>query len=330
MGNLSETQGRVWLSNGITTVRDPGSNPYIAKQRQESWDSGRSRGPRTHITGYLTDGNRVFYSMAEGIVSEPHLQMALARTAALQLDFIKTYVRLPDHWQKRVVDFAHGIGIPVSSHELYPAVAHGMDHVEHIGGTSRRGYRPKVSLLGHSYGDVVSLLSESGMGLTATAVLPGFAVIVADEPDWFDTPQFDHFYGQEARAGYQALMRRFGDGAAGIAEANGGLLKTLTDADALLVTGTDSPFVPYGSGLHAEFRLYARAGIAPADIIRQATIKSARAAGVERELGTLEAGKLADIIVVDGDPLADIGDLDNVRMTIKNGRRHTLQSLLAQ
>ena len=328
MGQVSETQGRIWLSYGVTTVRDPGSSPYVAKERQEAWDSGRRVGPRSHITGYLTDGNRVYYSMAEGIVSQAHLQMALARTEQLQLDFVKTYVRLPDHWQKTVVDFAHGIGIPVSSHELYPAVAHGMDHVEHIGGTSRRGYQPKVSRLGYAYDDVVQLLSASGMGMTATAVLPGFAVIVEQEPDWFETPQFDHFYGPRARAGYEMMLRRFGGGAAQIAAANGRLLKALTEADALLVTGTDSPFVPYGAGLHAEFRLYARAGIQPADIIRQATLKSAQAAGVAAELGTLAAGKLADMVVVDGDPLSRIGDLDNVVMTIKNGRRYPLASLL--
>lgn len=330
MGETSEVQGRVWLAYGITTVRDPGSNPYVAKERQEAWDSGRRLGPRTHITGFLTDGNRVFYSMAEGIVSQTHLQDALQRTADLELDFIKTYVRLPDHWQATVVDFAHNLGIPVSSHELYPAVAHGMDHVEHIGGTSRRGYQPKVSRLGYSYQDVIALLSESGMGLTATAVLPGFAVIVAEEADWFETPQFDHFYGPQVRRGYELMVPRFGAAAASTAQANGGLLSALTKSGALLVTGTDAPFVPYGAGLHAEFRLYSRAGVSNADILKQATIRSAIAAGVDAELGTIEPGKLADLVVVDGDPLNDIRELDRVTLTIKNGFRYTLADLMEQ
>ena len=328
MGETSEVQGRVWLSYGVTTVRDPGSNPYVAKERQEAWDSGRRIGPRTHVTGYLTDGNRVFYSIAEGIVSEQHLQESLQRTKDLELDFIKTYVRLPDHWQKKVVDFAHNLGIPVSSHELYPAVAHGMDHVEHIGGTSRRGYMPKVSRLGYSYQDVIDLVSKSGMGLTATAVLPGFADIVNEEPDWFETPQFETFYGAAAKQSYTLMAKSFGAAVGATAKANGRLLAALAANDALLVTGTDAPFVPYGAGLHAEFRLYARAGVSPLDILRQATIKSAQAAGVDAELGTLEAGKLADFVVVDGDPLRDIRDLDRVVMTVKNGQAHTLDDLL--
>ena len=61
MGLPSATQGRTWLAWGITSVRDPGSNPYLAKERQETWDSGRRPGPRTHVTGYLADGTRVFY-----------------------------------------------------------------------------------------------------------------------------------------------------------------------------------------------------------------------------------------------------------------------------
>ena len=233
-------------------------------------------------------------------------------------------------FRRRVLEFAHGIGIPVSSHELYHAVAHGMDHVEHIGGTSRRGYQPKVSRMGYSYQDVIELLSAGGMGMTATAVLPGFAVIVKEEPDWFETPQFQRFYGQRARAAYEALMVRFGGGAAqGIAQANGKLLRALSERDALLVTGTDAPFVPYGAGLHAEFRLYARAGVSAATILHQATMKSAEAAGVLQDLGSVEAGKLADLVIVDGDPLADIRDLDKVVMTIKHGYRYPLDTLLA-
>ncbi len=328
MGEVSEVQGRVWLSYGVTTVRDPGANPYVAKARQETWDSAGSVGPRTHITGYLADGNRVYYSIAEGIVSETHLMEALARTAGLRLDFIKTYVRLPDHWQRQVVDFAHGRGMPVTSHELYPAVAHGVDHVEHIGGTSRRGYQPKVSRLGYAYQDVVELLTASGMGMTATAVLPGFAVVVGEQPDWFDTPQFAHFYGPPVRRLYDMMLPRMRMSAGGFTRANARLLKTLTQDGALLVTGTDAPFVPYGAGLHAELRLFARAGISPADVLRQATVDSARAAGVSRELGTLEPGKLADFVILDGDPLADIADLDNVVATVKNGRYYSLAELL--
>jgi len=329
MGEISESQGRAWLAWGVTTVRDPGSDPYVAKERQEIWDSGTFPGPRTHVTGYLADGNRVYYSVAEGIGSDVHLDRALDRARRLELDFLKTYVRLPDHRQERVVEFAHDIGIPVSSHELFPAVAYGMDHVEHIGGTSRRGYMPKVSSLGRSYDDVIGLLSVSGMGITPTAVLPGYSVIASEETDLFATPQFDHFYGASGRQAASMMTRLFGSAAGSTAENNGRLVKTLVDAGALVVSGTDAPFVPYGAGLHAELRLYARAGLTPAQILRTATVNAAKAAGVDHDIGTLTAGMIADLVVVDGDPLADIADADNVVMTIKNGRAYHLDQLLS-
>ncbi len=327
MGNTSGRQGRVWLAYGITSVRDPGAHPYVARERKESWDSGQRPGPRTYTTGYLTDGNRVFYAMAEGITGVEHLERSLSRAKALEYDFIKTYVRLPDALQARVIDFAHGEGIPVSSHELYPATAIGMDHVEHFGGTSRRGYQPKVSALGHSYADVEELLVKSGMGVTPTLVLPGFAVIAATEPDLFTTSQFKAFYGESMATAARSAMPASAGGAEAVAAANGDLLRRLVQRDALVVTGTDSPFVPYAAGLHAELRLYARAGLRPAQILHAATWKSAIAARVEHDLGSIEVGKLADLVVIDGDPLTRIADADNVVMTVKGGRIYSLEDL---
>ena len=328
MGTTSATQGKAWLSFGVTTVRDPGAHPYIAKERQEIWDSGAHIGPRTHTAGFLTDGNRVYYTVAEGVTSDAHLERVLDRAERLKLDLIKTYVRLPDRWQKRVVEFAHGIGIPTSSHELFPAAAHGMDHVEHIGGTSRRGFAPKVSGMGRSYNDVTRLISESGMGITPTAVLPGYTTVVDLQPDLLQTDQFNKFYGESGRLAAANLTRMFGAAAKGIAEANGQLLRDLAESDALMVTGTDSPFVPYGAGLHAELRLYELAGLSPEQILHAATAKSAIAAGVSDDLGTISAGKIADIVVVSGDPLAKIADADNVTMTVKNGYRYSIEALL--
>ena len=327
MGNPREPQGRTWLAYGITSVRDPGSNPYLAKERQEVWDSGRRPGPRTHVTGYLTDGSRVFYPIAESL-DDDSVGRALARTKALQLDFIKTYVRLPDDQQRRIVEFAHDLGIPTSSHELFPAAANGMDHVEHIGGTSRRGYQPKVTSLGYSYADVLELLVQSNMGITATVVLPAWAVIFTEDKDLFETPAFLNFYGDQSVTAYADFARRFGNGAKTYHKANSELLRQLVERDALLVTGTDSPFVPYGTGLHAELRLFERAGIQPWQVLRAATAKAAQAAGVADELGTLMPGKIADLVVIDGDPLQTIKDADNVVLTVKGGRRFSLEDLL--
>ena len=326
--SLSEVQGRVWLAYGVTSVRDPGSNPYLAKERQEAWDSGRRIGPRTYLTAHNIDGRRVYYAVVEGIVSDEHLELSLERARRMDMDFLKTYVRLPDHQQKRVVEFGHGIGIPVTSHELLPAAAYGVDHIEHIGGTSRRGYATKTSLLGRSYQDVVEVLTASGMGMVPTAVVPGVVLTFDEQPDIYTTPQFQAFYGEAARRTYIDFMQFFGRGVEAVVTANGELLRGLVRRGALVGTGTDSPFTPFGAGLHAELRLYQRAGLAPHEILHAATYQSAVIAGVEHDLGTLEPGKLADLVVVDGDPLADVADADNVVLTVKDGRAYTLQALM--
>lgn len=327
--NHSEPQGRAWLAYGITSVRDPGSNPYLANERKEAWESARRIGPRTFITGHNMDGNRVFYAVVEGISSDEHLERALLRTKELNLDFIKTYVRMSDTHQRRVVEFAHQIGIPVTSHELLPAAAYGVDHIEHFTGTSRRGYATKISELGRSYQDVHEVLSKSGMGIVPTMVVPGVVLTFSEQDDLYDTRQFNAFYGAEAKQNYQDFMGFFGPGSEGYVDAYGELLSNLIESGALVGTGTDSPFTPFAAGLHAELRLYQREGLAPYQILRAATIDSARIAGVDQHLGSIEAGKLADMVVIDGDPLSQISDLSEISYTIKNGRAYSLDELLS-
>jgi len=79
----------------------------------------------------------------------------------------------------------------------------------------------------------------------------------------------------------------------------------------------------------AELRLYERAGLQPWQVLRAATAKAAEAAGVGKELGRIAPGMLADLVVIDGDPLATIKDADNVVLTIKGGRQFPLDTLLA-
>jgi Tol biopolymer transport system component/imidazolonepropionase-like amidohydrolase len=326
--NHSEVQGRTWLAYGITSVRDPGSNPYLANERREAWGSGRRIGPRTFITGHNMDGNRVYYAVAEGIASDDHLERALQRSRELDVDFIKTYVRMPDRQQRRVVEFAHAMGIPVTSHELLPAAAYGVDYVEHFTGTSRRGYATKISELGRSYEDVVEVLSRTGMGIVPTMVVPGVVLTFREQDDLYSTPQFNAFYGPPAKKNYQDFMGFFGPGSEAYVDAYGELLSRLIERGALVGVGTDSPYTPFGTGLHAELRLYQREGLAPYQILQAATLQSARIAGVDKDLGSIEVGKLADMVIIDGDPLADIGNVTRVAGTVKNGRYYPIDALL--
>jgi imidazolonepropionase-like amidohydrolase len=84
-----------------------------------------------------------------------------------------------------------------------------------------------------------------------------------------------------------------------------------------IVPGSDTGLVGYG--LHREIELYVQAGMTPMEAIQSATIVSARAMKLDGDSGTIEVGKRADLILVDGDPLANIADLRKVTRVISNG-----------
>jgi hypothetical protein len=165
--------GRVWLAYGITSLRIPSINPYTGLEQREAFDAGRRPGPRVFLAGDPFDGARVYYPGGVSVTSDEQLDRELDRASALGVDFFKTYVRLPDRFQKRIVEFAHAQNRPVTSHELYPAIAYGIDGVEHLSGTSRRGYSAKLSPSGRAYQDVVDLIAKSGVTLTPTIGIMG-------------------------------------------------------------------------------------------------------------------------------------------------------------
>jgi imidazolonepropionase-like amidohydrolase len=96
-----------------------------------------------------------------------------------------------------------------------------------------------------------------------------------------------------------------------------------------VIAGTDSPINPYGVALLSELEHYVRGGLTPAEAIRTATAVPAEAMGLGADLGTVEAGKLADLVVVDGNPLTAITDLRRTRVVVVGGVAHTVDALLA-
>src|SRR5207248_2242103 len=117
------------------------------------------------------------------------LEMELNRARILGFDMLKSYVRMPDLEQRHIVDFAHAIGIPASSHEIYPAAYDGIDSVEHTEGTSRRGYSPKMTL-GSSYDDVARIVGAAHMTMTPT-LIPRMYEFLAAEPAMRNDPRLN-------------------------------------------------------------------------------------------------------------------------------------------
>ena len=105
-------------------------------------------------------------------------------------------------------------------------------------------------------------------------------------------------------------------------------IKTLHQAGARIIAGTDSPLVAYGISLHGELEDYVAAGLTPFQALQTATVNPARLLAADADIGSLQVGKLADLVVVDGDPLSDIKAARRVRTVIKNGEVYELSTLI--
>jgi Tol biopolymer transport system component/imidazolonepropionase-like amidohydrolase len=314
--DFGESEGRAFLAFGITTVRSPGNTPYEPVEEREANEAGIRPGPRVFGTGNLMEWQRVYYKMGIAISSPAHFELELQRAKALQYDMLKSYVRLPDLQQKRMVEFAHSIGIPVATHEIYPASLVGVDNTEHTSATSRRGYSPKMATMSRAYDDVIQLFGKSQRFLTPTMFGAG-KILFERDPDLKNDPRFK-LYPDWMQAQVQT-MGSGPDGAAG----NGKMVVDVMRAGGVIVAGTDTP---NAINLHAEIAAYVKAGMTPYEALKTATVNPAKALALET--GTIEPGKLADLVVVDGDPLADITTTRRVRRVIANGRVYELNQLI--
>lgn len=310
-----------WLAYGVTTVRDPGNQPYDGVEDREASEAGVRIGPRIYTTGPLLEWQRVYYRMGVAISGPDHLARELKRARALRFDLIKSYVRMPDAEQRQIIAAAHAMGVPVATHEIYPSTYAGVDSVEHLEGSSRRGFSPKEGPLGRSYEDVIGLLVRSQATITPT-VFGALNIYLAQHPQLRRDPRLA-FYPTWASGPFTADAPL---PAALLAAQPGQLatLRALHAAGGRIVAGTDLVIAP---NLIGELTAYVAAGFSPFDALQSATAVPARALNLDA--GTLEAGKLADIVLVEGDPRRDIGALFNVRQVVANGRAFSVAELLA-
>jgi Tol biopolymer transport system component/imidazolonepropionase-like amidohydrolase len=324
-----ENFGRVWLAYGITSLRIPSINPYAGLEQREAFDAGRRAGPRVFLAGDPFDGVRLYYPGGISVTSDEQMDRELDRAATLGVDFFKTYVRLPDRLQKRVIEFAHAGNKPVTSHELFPAVAYGIDGIEHLSGTSRRGYSSKLSATGHAYQDVIDLIAKSGVTLTPTiGIMGAFAARESGDKTLLFDPRLSLFplsLVAQLTDMSAAVRDPARDRAIAPYEAT---LKAVVAGGGTLLAGTDSPIVPYGLGLHVELESYVHAGLTPFQALQTATVNAAQALGVANEIGSVEPGKLADLTFLGSDPLMDIRNTRDVKRVMRGGRLFTVNELI--
>ncbi|MDR6625548.1 amidohydrolase family protein [Caulobacter segnis] len=323
-----DREGRLWLSLGVTTTRSPGGPAYHTVEDQEAIESGKRIGPRYYATGEAIDGSRIFYNFMRPVTEPGQMALEMRRAEALSYDLIKTYVRLSGERQREVIALAHAKGLPLTSHYHYPALALGMDGMEHLGATSRTGYSRTVSALGNIYQDVNAAFVASKAARTPTLFTS--TALLGDDRSLVDDPRVKALYPPWEyarlleRAKQMASMDRsviLASLARNVAE----VARTVR-AGGRITTGTDSPIDFNAVSLHMNLRAMVRFGMTPLEALITAT--SASGEYLDEPLGVIAPGAYADLVLVDGDPLTRIEDAAKVSKVIKHGSVYTPADLI--
>lgn len=291
-----ERLGRAWLAYGVTTVREIAADVPEALQRAEVWASGRSPGPRLIVTPAASVPPESVPKDARAAVRAlPGIANGFAHTLAKQADTLEMPGLTGAARQDRVARES-----PLTPYEL------------------------ELSPGFSAYQDGFSRLLAAGAVFS-----PGLGV-VAGLNGWPDRAQ-----AWRHDSAYAALFTPVEQGAwahDGLATA---ALPALQDTVARLIraggrvaAGSDAPSVPYGLGLHLELALLGGAGLSNDQVLRLATAEGALALGIERDVGTLEEGKLADFVVLNGDPLIRMGDTLRIVAVAKGGVWYDRAALL--
>ena len=321
-------QGRMWLSMGITTTRSPGSPAYHMVEERESVQSGARLGPRYFATGEAIDGRRIYYNFMRPTFSDRQLGKEFERAEALEYDLIKCYVRLPAMWHKRAIAFGHRMGVPVTSHYHYPAIAFGGDGMEHTGATNRFGFSRTVTALGNAYDDVIGLFNASHMARTPT--LFGSSALYGEDRSLVEDRRTRAFYPPWRMTTLEADADEARDTDQTVALANlrrqVGQALAMVEGGGNVIAGTDAPIDHVAISLHMNLRAMVKYGFTPLQALRTAT--SAAGDHLNEPLGRIKAGAYADLAIVDGDPLSNIADVAAVDRVLVSGVAHSVDELL--
>lgn len=313
----------VYIAGGITTVRDMGNEtPFILGLRKAQ-TSGQVRGPRIVAAG-LVDGGGVNAFGAESATTPDEGRQIVRNYHALGFEQMKLYSLLSPAVVSAICDEAHKLGMTVTGHipnslSLLAAVDSGMDQVAHqpVRGDPQADSTKRVIEHLRARGTIIDpTVSWAEIGGHSTAEpLQSFQPVTEHLPAVFMQTRVAGWGSAtvDTATAHQRLARQLATIAA------------LYNAGVPIVAGTDEG-VPAFS-VYREVELYVKAGMSPMDAIRSATAVPAKAMRLDKEVGTLETGKRADLLVLDANPLADIANLRTVRWVIQGGKMYESAAL---
>jgi imidazolonepropionase-like amidohydrolase len=312
----SEYMLRMLLTNGVTTVRNPGGPTEQSVALRENVFEGKVVGPQIFTAGQLLNTPDIPVPFVERQVeTEQDVRQEIRTQALAGVDYIKLYVGLTPDLVKAAIDEAHFNGKKVIGH-LYvtswtdaanlgiDALTHGVpvspfllseaDQQEFLAfgdhPFNHLLWLDLVDLNGPEINNMISALVNNAIPVDPT--LDIYEIITKEE--------------SQNRYLWSKVLQ---------------LTKMMYDNGVTILSGSDIPnfdLVP-GASLHHELELLVQAGIPPLEVIKIATRNGAQTLGIEEDVGTIEPGKQADMIILSDNPIDDISNTKKIEAVINNG-----------
>jgi imidazolonepropionase-like amidohydrolase len=333
--------GPVYLAAGVTTVRDVGNEFDFIKSVRDAIQQGQGLGPRMLLAG-IVDGDS---PSALGIIRANTPEEARAvvnKYKAAGFQQIKLYSSVKPEIVKAIAEEAHRLGMTVTGHipdgmNAFEGVEAGMDQINHIqylppvmlpkdAKRGPDGAAPQIDFQSPEAQRAISFFKAHGTVIDPTMAIFEWAFHPANVPFSTIEPGAAKLPPQLAGA-----INNTGVPPNAVARARSiqdqflSIIRALHKAGIPIVAGTDQ-VVP-GHSVHREIELYVKAGFTPMEAIQAATIVPARVMKLDKELGTVEVGKAADLIVLDANPLDNISNIRTVRSVVTNGRLYNCAEL---
>ena len=352
----------LFVAHGVTGVRDMGDQgvkddfgdfPYVQDFEWRQAIAAGPLGPRLNLAGVIVDGPKSPRAGWASIHNEAQARELVGSLKRLGADVIKPYDRLPRDAYFALADEAKKQGLAFAGHTPFAvSVAEASDagqrSIEHLTGvllasSHREDEYMKAILAGQSPPDLKTLLDsyddEKAKRLFARFVKNGTYhaptfVRGRVEPVPMSDPRIVKYFTPALRDEYAPSLKANPANAANRRlsyETNQRLVREMHRSGVKMLAGTDTRF--FGSDLHAELAEFVKAGLTPMEALQPATKNAAEYLGALQSMGTVEKGKLADLVLLNASPLDAISNTSKINAVVVDGRlldRAALDRLLMQ
>jgi Amidohydrolase family len=355
----------LFVANGVTGVRQMFGNSDLLRWRDQI-AKGSLLGPRMVVASPIIDGPEPVWPNSIAVHNEEEGRKAVRRVKQWGADFVKVYALLPRDAYFGIADEAKQQGITFVGHvpnSVSPREASdaGQKSIEHLTGiliecsdkeTELRGKLVKADLP-EARSRVQATALETYDEKKAAELVARFAKNQTWQCPTLTVLRSNAYLGDEnfrrdgrlryiprllqQRWNFRMANRGGGDnaGAKRVLQKQFEIVGSMQKAGVPILAGTDTgnPFCFPGFSLHEELALLVIAGLTPLEALRSATLNPAKFFGLDQTLGTIEQGKIADLVLLDANPLLDIRNTQRINAVVSNGRlfdRKALDKMLAE